>query len=130
MFRSNKYKTKDMPIEKIEEGSQSVPYSTQTGEDVIIPQQQTKNADRQLSYDKGYADGYAKGFDDGTKSSSETPRRFEDLSLWKVECYGVECLVVAKNVADAISKYVEKHKDDPKTESRINGVTKMDSVIY
>lgn len=118
-----------MPVEKIEEGSQSVPYNTETGEDVVLQPQPQRPAGANDIYERGYAEGYAKGFEDGRMSLPEsTSKNSEELVLWKVKCFECEELVIAKTVAEAISKYIGRYSNQ-ETEREIESVTKL-NVIY
>lgn len=54
-----------MPITKIEEGGQGIPYDSKTGEEFPVPQQTVAAQKPNATYQKGYEEGYSKGFKDG-----------------------------------------------------------------
>lgn len=112
-----------MPITKIEEGGQGIPYDSKTGEEFPVSQQTVSNPKSNTTYQKGYEEGYSKGFKDGYDNGfSDAKNEFlvknqKQNVLWEIfgeitnnEGTGGTFLVSSDTFDNAVKKFKEVKK--------------------
>lgn len=109
-----------MPITKIEEGGQGIPYDSKTGEEFPVQQQTVSSPKTNASYQKGYEEGYNEGFhagyDDGYRDGKADCEKKSNVSNKIWEIFGENgndsrtFLVFADTFDNAVKKFKEAKK--------------------